>query len=436
MKYRLSADWLLTEDSTDWEALAEERRRERRLNPPLDSRAVLYDEPLLDFIARNCLEVFRDLGPAAEPDYENPAYNREYDLVREIHVRWMMTPLDDLRGKTPRQVMLSKRRFIDGDLEDRALQWSQMGCCPPGISAQAAAYRFGGFGTHEMVVYYDLVRELIWRCRRHVGERLAGFSAADLSMEDFVPGEVRRLAEWRDRWLASPYMDFADRTAASIIHNERARIPEGESGQAAMIDDDCPLCQMQAELSGPSFWHLDGSQLDDDFAFSLNCETVEEWEQERREWEEFGRRFAAREAVIKRLGVSFPGEGWVNPDVLWEMSFSVLYARDEPMPMRLFTIGSHLADLIMELKEGMQGDGSEESQPSGSEAQLVDELCNAFHKVSEAVRAPETEQGESGQVIQGYKQVIDTMKHSVLQPWERRANRRGCALAVPLQGTD
>jgi hypothetical protein len=159
-----------------------------------------------------------------------------------------------------------------------------------------------------MVIYYDLVRELLSRCRRNVGDRLEGFSTADLAVDEFVPGEIHRLAEFRDRWLAAPYSDCGGRTAASIIHNERARIPEGESGEEAMIEDDCPLCQMQGELPGPVFWHLDGSHLDDDFAFDLFCETQEEWDGERRNWEEFDRRFAAREAVIKRLRVKFPGD--------------------------------------------------------------------------------------------------------------------------------
>ena len=30
--------------------------------------------------------------------------------------------------------------------------------CPPGIDADSAAYRLGGFGSHENLMYYDLVR--------------------------------------------------------------------------------------------------------------------------------------------------------------------------------------------------------------------------------------------------------------------------------------
>jgi len=397
VRYHLSEDWLLVEDSTDWEALAEDRRGERLLNPPLDARAVLYGEPLFDFIARNCLDTFHDQGPAATPDDEDHTYRRECDLIRGIHVRWMMTPRDDLRGQTPRQVMVAKRRFIEDGLEDRALQWSRTERCPAGLNPESAAYRFAGFGTHEMVVYYDLVRELLSRCRRNVGERLDGFSTADLAVDDFVPGEIRRLAEFRDRWLAAPYSDCGGRTAASIIHNERARIPEGESGEEAIIEDDCPLCQMQAELPGPVFWHLDGSHMDDDFAFSLFHETREEWEQEKHKWEEFDRRFAAREAVIKRLGVKFPGDGysWVAPDIVWKMSFSALHSSDQPLPMRLFAIGSQLADLIMDLKKQTQEGSADESPRLPIEEELVGRLSRSFSKLRKGVRSPDTVKAES-----------------------------------------
>jgi hypothetical protein len=37
---------------------------------------------------------------------------------------------------------------------------------------------------------------------------------------------------------------------------------------------------IHAEMSGPSFWHLDGSSMDDDFAFDMYHRTREEWEEE------------------------------------------------------------------------------------------------------------------------------------------------------------
>jgi hypothetical protein len=54
---------------------------------------------------------------------------------------------------------------------------------------------------------------------------------------------------------------------------------------------------------GPTFWHLDGSEMEEEFAFST-CITREEWEAEIQEREEFNREFdrkmAEREQRIAR----------------------------------------------------------------------------------------------------------------------------------------
>jgi len=44
---------------------------------------------------------------------------------------------------------------------------------------------------------------------------------------------------------------------------------------------------------GPGFWHLDGSNMDDDFAFSF-YRTQAEWDEENRRREEFDREFNRR----------------------------------------------------------------------------------------------------------------------------------------------
>ena len=65
-----------------------------------------------------------------------------------------------------------------------------------------------------------------------------------------------------------------------------------------IIDDDCPMCQMFGDETSPlgmgvGFWHLDGSHMDDDFAFS-SFKTRQEWEVENRRREEFDREFDRR----------------------------------------------------------------------------------------------------------------------------------------------
>ena len=65
--------------------------------------------------------------------------------------------------------------------------WAQ---CPPALSEESAAFRLGGFGTHENVLYYELVRHLIGECWQRVVE-----PAADAGPVRSSPADVlRRLA--------------------------------------------------------------------------------------------------------------------------------------------------------------------------------------------------------------------------------------------------
>ena len=65
------------------------------------------------------------------------------------------------------------------------------------------------------------------------------------------------------------------------------------SAHECMIDEECEMCQMMAaEFDTPSFWGLDGSNMEyDRFEFSFD-KTREEWEAEQRRYEEFNRKFA------------------------------------------------------------------------------------------------------------------------------------------------
>lgn len=263
--YTVPDDWFFTSSLLEWEAVRAQRRSNRAANPPLDHRAVLYGEPLTQFIAAEC-------SAALAAGEKEP--------IPEIHRRWLMTPRTDLRGQTPRQVLLAKRNFIDLDLQWRANQWSLLDDCPPGLSSDTIAYRFSGFGTHENVIYYDLVRFLLDECWRAVTR--------------FAQTPADRLATWLNQqqagWLNSASESYEGMSPAYIIDRERRRMPIAVPASAAAVSDDCPLCRMVEEDFGPMFWHLDGSHMDDDFAFSFYL-TREEWEEEQRRFEEFNREF-------------------------------------------------------------------------------------------------------------------------------------------------
>jgi hypothetical protein len=206
-----------------------------------------------------------------------------YNTLKDIHAAWLLTPRDDLGGRCPREIAHERRDHIGWDLQDRSEFWSQIGHCPPVLDEQSYAFRYGGFGTHELVTYYELVRELLWSSWERLTELAESPKAAlrpgVLAPGDFLAMEVPRLEQVRDEWLDSPDPEFHGRTPRSIVHNERIRRPEAMSGHEAMVDADCPCCQLVADMPGPVFWGLDGCNMDDDFAFDIQHATREQWEQ-------------------------------------------------------------------------------------------------------------------------------------------------------------
>lgn len=261
LPYKLSDDWKRVSSMPEYNYWKTKRREERAQNPPFDAREVLFGKPLFEFIVAEC---------AANRD------SADENLFTEIHAKWLMSPREDLRGKTPREVLLEKRDFIDSDLHSRSLQWSFTGVQPPGLSKNTNAYRFAGFGTHEIVMNYDFVRFLLGVCFEN--------RIADASI-------LERLGR---EWLDSPQAEFSGRTPSGIIELERRRVNLAASAHECLIDEDCEVCQMMAAdfIDTPMFWHFDGSQMEyDRFEFSF-CKTREEWEAEQRRYEEFNREFA------------------------------------------------------------------------------------------------------------------------------------------------
>ncbi|HEX3599605.1 MAG TPA: hypothetical protein VHU84_05645 [Lacipirellulaceae bacterium] len=358
--YHLPEDWKISRHALGWSVSADERREKRCADPPLDTRAVLLGKAALEFIVRECFAAFRDRRgepPSKETFYGDESIPDEAtaaDLaaIREIHARWLTTPREDLRGQTPRDVLLARKEQISWDMQDRSQQWSALNECPPPIDKASWAYRHAGFGTHQTVIYYDLIRFLLWSSYRSL-LTIAESNRAMMSVSDFLATEVLRLAEMREEYLDAANPEYSGRTPRAVMENERARIPEGISGHEAMIDCDCPLCQMQAEMPGPVFWFLDGCNMDDDFAFSFH-RTKQEWDEEQRKYEEWNRHWRAREDERKRLGIRYPDAGYSDPDDIWQRSFVAPESAEASQTMRLFAIGSLLCELTTDLKEPVE----------------------------------------------------------------------------------
>jgi hypothetical protein len=284
--YRVPDDWLFVNSVEAYLWSRERRGPQRVAQPPLEAREVLYGAPLLHFI----IEELRRVELAA-PTNDSDDANEDHvsQTLAGIHARWLMTPREDLRGQSPRDVMLARREFIDFDLHTRCLQWTWLNEGPPCLSMDSFAYRFAGFGTHEWVVYYDLVRHLLWSAiSGHIGRVDRAPDTDDQALQG-------HLEELKTIWLNEPQSEYDGRIPSILIENERKRLPIALRPRDMIIDEDCPMCQMFGDETSPlgmgvGFWHLDGSHMEDDFAFSF-CRTREEWEAENHRRDEFNKEF-------------------------------------------------------------------------------------------------------------------------------------------------
>lgn len=409
VEYSLDDEWSFSFWADSWRGLAEDRRRKRAEQTEIDVRRIVYGQPLIEFLAAGCFREFarRDeikvevhqnwiqrrrewnerYADGPQPDPESLSLDELanktspgqeiyasvfYDTIKDIHAAWLLTPRAELNGECPRDVLLAKHDHIGRDEESRCMQWTRMGECPRGLEESSHAFRFGGFGTHELVKHYELVRELLWSCweRLETGDPLP----EAFTVGDFLSEEVPRLERVRDEWLATPDPELHMRTPRSIIDRERARLPEG--GAYEPIDVDCPCCQMLADMPGPSFWHLDGSSMDWEFAFAIHQKTREEWDKEQADWAELDRRHDAEWKERRSLGL--PNNSPVGKDdaddSVWSRSSVTVDGPEVPLGIRLFRIGTTLAEVITDLREA-----------DGDNQVVIDKLNRDFGNLREVV---------------------------------------------------
>ena len=450
LRYHLADDWLFSSDGDNWKHLAEKRRRERAAKPIRDARAVFYGRPMLEFVAREVLCRLRsarrdcrrgsravgrearnrladesnlsldevdasrltdeEITPKTWPGQEHYA-SPFYDTLKQIHAAWLLTPRDDLGGACPREVALDRHDHLMWDLQDRCEQWSLLDECPRRtgrsrltLSGTAASARMNWSSTTTSFASCCGLAgnsSPSWRNRRESGHWPESFTVGD-----FLTTEVPRLEGVREAWLDTPDPEFHGRTPRSIIDRERARLPEGVSGHDAMVDPDCPCCQMMAEMPGPTFWHLDGSDMDDEFAFDIYHRTREEWEEERRSWEDFSRRFDAERAERKRLGVTDSTSREDGSRAIWSRSFHVEDTADVPLGIRVFGVGCHLAELIVGLRAG----ADRETTPPETQRH-IDQLNRDFGNLRELLQSSDSSLAEAliDPVLDRFAETLDTV---------------------------
>ncbi len=299
LPFSLAADWFFSEHVHGFEPLSAQRRAEYAGIERIDERSVLFDGIPAFMVS----EMAARHASLADMDKV-----QRYQLVRSIHARWMMTAREDLSGRSPRDVAIDDRHeHLNWDLQNQEHYWSILRQPPPGIPRASIAYRFGGFGTHELVLYYNMVRTLLEECFDQLRARPVG------GVDE--PAIVDHLQQLRQEWMHTPnYDDSGAQTPAAMIDRERRRIPECDAFDGHVHDDqddaqDCPFCQLSEQgRFGPGFWHLDGCNMDEDFAFSFHRK-LEEWQQDQIAFEEFTHRFEEEQRRKRDLIGGWPAGG-------------------------------------------------------------------------------------------------------------------------------
>ena len=334
--------WLFRDDADDWQEVVNARAQggEERLRPNgrIDTRRALYGRPLLAFLAERVLA-------AAEPESAQPGSADDEQTLkrtREIHAAWLMTAREDLRDRTPREILLADQDPIQFDLEHRSFQWSRQGHAPPALPRESAAYRYGGFAVTQIVIYFELIRALLSEAWDRIRQD------PNLSPEVLV----ERLADHRDEWWDQPFEE-GNMTSRELIECERRRMPVTSEGNH--LDCDCPLCQAHASGQfGPAFMWFDGHhlELEDEFAFSM-IESRKEWEREQESYGEFSEEMDSEEGEHEEAAEAEDAEfdsAWKTSFVDWEKVMD----KDTPLSEK-FAIGFPLAELVGDLKKRDSG---------------------------------------------------------------------------------
>jgi hypothetical protein len=338
-------DWHFREADEGWMAYVEERAAARS-DRTIDARAILFGRPLLEHIAHGVRSI---RIPA-----ENLDKKKQYEATRAIHARWLMTAREDLGSRTPRQILLADRSRIQRDLEHRSQQWTKQGHAPVELPIDSFAYRHGGFGTIEVIVYFDLVRTLLskgWELIQTDADATTEFLMESLEMH-------------RDQWLRQPYDDGSmGQTAAELVEFERRRLPIISDGMP--LDCDCPICRAEAEGllgSGPSFVWFDGHhlELEDEFAFSMH-ESYEEWESEQEAYRDFTERLEEERKELAASGAAAnadgnSGESGLFSSSIWKSSFVDWdNMAGSSRQQALFALAFPIAELVSDVKEKPRG---------------------------------------------------------------------------------
>lgn len=281
--------------------------RQSPIRRPHVNRDVLYGDVFLAAMAARILEAVAHDDRRSDHAGDHPPDH--YSLTLAVHRDWLMTPRDDLNGRTPRELLHGANTWSDH------VTWGQRLRFDDGEPLVAVPDNWDGFptapmGSQEMCIYFDLCRQLIsagWSwCDSDEGQRAIRQNESALSRLTRFLGDVK------EDWLSSPFEGGSPPSV--IIECDRRRVPVGAGvtiegfgeiqSEQHVADCDCPICEMMADgMFGVGFSGIDGHhlELDNEFAFSMH-ETRDAWEEEQRAFAGFSAAMDRKEAEREASG--------------------------------------------------------------------------------------------------------------------------------------
>ena len=384
--YDLSETWSVVR--SECERHAESGRGSRR-RTPVDLREILYGQHMIGYLAEQCQRALAEDQPQLSKDWfrqRRDGWFRSdddiYSVARNIHRNWLLSTLSETDGQPLRSLMLSERKHVATDLSHRTAQWAMQGECPIGLRRTDTAFRLGGMGAHELILYYDLIRELL-------------FTYLENSIQE--PGWVRdgfqQLCQRRDDWLRLPQLGMlVGYSPNEVIERERLRLPLVEPNGDDLFDADCPVCRMSVELGlGPAFVYLDDIHFDDEFVFSIHIDEAE-WQRDQAENAvRYSEPFNQAEPEDKSASSQTGG--------IWQR----VYVNDELLGRSanedVMAIGFFLAELVEDVRR------------RGKQDELIDQLNLSYERLVPVARSGAD--GAANPVVMGLGAVID----DVAQQW-------------------
>ena len=298
--------WWELHEGVSLVAVTEPRRHP--IQRPVVDREILYGDAFMRDIALGSLEAIADFRQ------DKTAFDRmdTHAWIVRLHREWLMTPREDLGGKTPRELLHGAIHWSDRVTEGQQIRYCE-GSNLIALPKDWSGYATAPMGSQEMCMYFDFCRAMI---RSAWDWCLANEQQVAIEDRDVVLSRlIQSLRQTKQTWLSNPFEGGPN--PELIIECDRRRVPiadgvmiEGVNQvprDSHKLDCNCPICAMIADgLFGTSFIRLGGYHLefDDEFAFSMT-QTWEEWESEHRLYDEFQE---SCQAASKPIGPVGPDE--------------------------------------------------------------------------------------------------------------------------------